>query len=232
MRAYYNTDRGLIDQILSQARRVFRISIYKEYYPANSTMAKSLAEADYNSKLYDVEALKRRDPAELDKLVRAESARVFRCIARLISDLDEAQSLTQETFYQALKNFDSFRGESKVSTWLCAIGVNLARAHLRKSKRVESIGEREFDQLIPSYNFLGLRSGSQLSPLGQMEQKEKINMLHKAIDRLPEDYKTVVTLRDLEELSTEETAEILDISEGAVRVRLHRARQALVALLR
>jgi len=63
-------------------------------------------------------------------------------------------------------------------------------------------------------------------------ESEKIELLHKAIEKLPEDYKTVVTLRDLEELSTEETADILEISEGAVRVRLHRARQALGALLK
>ena len=192
-----------------------------------------MAEKAFNAGLYDVEALKNRDPKELDKLVRAESGRVFRCIARLISDSDEAQSLTQETFYQALKNFDSFRGESKVSTWLCAIGVNLARAHLRKSKRVETLGDREFDQLLPSYSFLGMRSGDRdSSPHSNLEQSEKVSRLYKAIEKLPEDYKTVVTLRDLEELSTEETANILEISEGAVRVRLHRARQALGALLK
>jgi RNA polymerase sigma-70 factor (ECF subfamily) len=182
---------------------------------------------------YDIDALRAKQPDALNQLVRQESPRVFRCIARLIHDKDEAQSLTQETFLQALLNLDSFRGESKLSTWLCAIGINLARAALRKSKRYDVVGDAEIERLLPSFSASGGHSEvyAPWNPEKQAEKNERISHVHAAINRLPDDYRMVVILRDLEELSTAETAQILGISEGAVRVRLHRARQALRTLL-
>ena len=76
---------------------------------------------------HDISALKARDAAALDRLVREESDRVYRCIGRMVRDPDEVQSLTQETFLQAIQNIESFRGDAKVSTWLCSIAINLAR---------------------------------------------------------------------------------------------------------
>ncbi len=182
---------------------------------------------------YDIQALRDRDPQALDLLVRNESARVYRCIARLIRDASEAESLTQETFLQAILKMDSFRGESKISTWLCAIGINLARAWLRKSKRYDVLEDDAFERLQPKFSAGGghLETYQAWNPERVTEQNERIGRLHQALARLPEDYRLVIVLRDLEELSTSEAAEILGISEGAVRVRLHRARQVLRTLL-
>jgi RNA polymerase sigma-70 factor (ECF subfamily) len=151
----------------------------------------------------------------------------------MIRDEDEAKNLTQETFLQAIKNIESFRGEAKVSTWLCSIAINLARAHLRKARRYDVMAEEDLEGLLPTFGFLG--QGREVyrewHPEKYTEQEERVKMVHDALEKLPEDYRVVIVLRDLEELSTQEVAELLDTSEGAVRVRLHRARQALRKLL-
>jgi len=185
------------------------------------------------SETHDIDAVKAKDPKALDLLVRAESGRVYRCIGRLIRDTDEIQNLTQETFLQAIQNIDSFRGESKISTWLCSIAINLARAHLRKSKRYDVLEEADIEALLPTFGILG--QGRQVytdwDPERYTERAERIDMVHEALEKLSADYRAVIVLRDLEELNTEEVAEMLAISEGAVRVRLHRARQALRVMI-
>ena len=151
----------------------------------------------------------------------------------MIRDVDEIKNLTQETFLQAIQNIESFRGDAKISTWLCSIAINLARAHLRKSKRYDVLEEADIESLLPTFGILG--QGQQVyadwDPERYTERSERIDMVHAALEKLPENYRAVVVLRDLEELNTEEVAEVLKISEGAVRVRLHRARQALRVLL-
>ena len=198
-------------------------------YPDISRSCNKIALAES----HDIEALKAKNPEALDRLVREESGRVYRCVSRMIRDEDEVRNLTQETFLQAIQNIESFRGEAKISTWLCSIGINLARAYLRKSRRYDVMAEEDIEALLPSFSAFGraqeeYRDGN---PEKFTEKEERSRMLYEALDRLPEDYKTVIVLRDLEELNTQEVAEILGSSEGAVRVRLHRARQALRKLL-
>ncbi|HLE57382.1 MAG TPA: sigma-70 family RNA polymerase sigma factor [Rhodothermia bacterium] len=182
---------------------------------------------------HDINALKGRDAAALDRLVREESGLVYRCIGRMIRDEDEVRNLTQETFLQAIQNIESFRGESKISTWLCSIAINLARAHLRRSRRYDVMAEEDLEGLLPTFGLLGhgREEYHEWNPEKYTEQEERVSLIREALDRLPEDYKTVIVLRDLEELSTIEVAQLLDTSEGAVRVRLHRARMALRKLL-
>ena len=151
----------------------------------------------------------------------------------MIRDEDEVRNLTQETFLQAIQNIESFRGESKISTWLCSIAINLARAHLRRSRRYDVMAEEDLEGLLPTFGLLGhgREEYHEWNPEKYTEQEERVSLIRDALDRLPEDYKTVIVLRDLEELSTIEVAQLLDTSEGAVRVRLHRARMALRKLL-
>lgn len=169
----------------------------------------------------------------MDRLVREESGLVYRCVGRIIRDEDEIRNLTQETFLQAIQNIESFRGEAKVSTWLCSIAINLARAHLRKTRRYDVMAEEDLENLLPTFGFLG--HGTEMyrewNPEKYAEHGERVEMVRDALELLPDDYKLVIVLRDLEELNTQEVADMLDLSEGAVRVRLHRARQALRKLL-
>ena len=147
---------------------------------------------------------------------------------RIVQDEDEARSVMQETFLQAYKRLSTFRRESKFSTWLYAIGLNLARASLRKLKRFDTLDEEAIDRMQPAFsNGMYTDSYEAWNPQKIAEKVERKELVHKAINKLPDDYRAIVTLRDIEELSTTEVAEVLDISEGAVRVRLHRARQAL-----
>ena len=180
----------------------------------------------------DLDSLLNGDKATFEKVVLKESPRLFRMILRIVQDEDEARSVMQETFLQAYKRLDSFRRESKFSTWLYAIGLNLARASLRKLKRFDALDDDNIDRLQPAFSSgMYVDSYETWNPQKIAERAERKELVHKAINQLPSDYRTIVTLRDIEELSTTEVAEVLEISEGAVRVRLHRARQALRALL-
>lgn len=180
----------------------------------------------------DLDALLAGDKAAFEKVVLKESPRLFRMIMRIVQDEDEAKSVMQETFLQAYKRLSTFRRESKFSTWLYAIGLNLARASLRKLKRLDTLDEETIQRMQPVFsNGMYAESYESWNPQKIAEKAERKNIVHKAINQLPDDYRAIVTLRDIEELSTTEVAEILDISEGAVRVRLHRARNALRKLL-
>lgn len=181
-----------------------------------------------NTEDIDLDTLLAGDAAAFERVVRQESPRLFRMIMRIVQDEDEARSVMQETFLQAYKRLDTFRRESKFSTWLYAIGLNIARASLRKLKRFDTLEEDKIDRLQPSFrNGMYVDSYQAWNPQQVTERSERKRLVHEAIARLPEDYRLVVTLRDIEELSTSEVAQILNISEGAVRVRLHRARQAM-----
>ena len=180
----------------------------------------------------DLEALLRGDRTAFEQLVHQESPRLFRVIVRILKDEDEARSVMQETFLQAYQRLHSFRRESKLTTWLYAIGINLARASLRKTRRYDTLEEADIERLQPSFNKgMYAQKYEAWNPHRLAERSERQRLVRAAIEQLPSDYRLVVVLRDLEQLSTAEAARILEISEGALRVRLHRARQALRSLL-
>ena len=172
------------------------------------------------------------DRAEFERMVVQETPRLFRVIVRMLGDEDEAGSVVQETFLQAFQRIDTFRGDSKFTTWLYAIGINLARGVLRKAGRHSSLDEQDLDRMQPVFD-RGMFAEVVMpwNPHRVAELKDRKRIVHEAISRLPPDYRTVVTLRDIQEHSTKETADMLGISRGAVRVRLHRARQALRTML-
>ena len=180
----------------------------------------------------DVDAILRGDHEAFAALVRQESPRLYRVLLRFVHDPDEARSVMQETFLQAYERRDTFRGDAKLTTWLYAIGINLARAAHRKQIRRRVLTEQDMERLQPSFQE-GMLTGafSRWNPGQQVERSERQRLVHEAIERLSDSYREVVILRDIEQLSTAEAAQVLGISEGATRVRLHRARQALRALL-
>ena len=181
---------------------------------------------------FDLSALLSGDHKAFEDMVRGESDRLYNVIRRIVRDDDEARSILQETFLQAFKRRGSFRRESKFTTWLYAIGINLARGAVRKLSRSAVLTAEEFERLQPQF-VDGHVTGpvAHWKPDRMLERQELLDQVREAIERLPEDYRIVVTLRDIEEIPTPEVATILGISEGAVRVRVHRARQALKKLL-
>lgn len=180
----------------------------------------------------DQEAILAGDRAEFEKLVRQESPRLFHVLRRYVRDEDDARSVMQETFLQAYKRLATFRGDSKLTTWLYGIGINQARAFVRKQSRVDMLEEADIERLQPNFR-MGMYRGeyAPARPDALAVREERRSIVHDAIGRLSEDYRIVVELRDIQEFSTAEVAEMLGMTRGAVRVRLHRARQALRALL-
>lgn len=180
----------------------------------------------------DVEAILRGDRAAFAHLVEKESPRLFRVIVRVLHDEDEARSVMQETFLQAYQRLGTFRRESKLTTWIYAIGINLARAALRKMRRADTFEEADIERMQPRFEKgMFAQEPRSWNPQKIAEKSQRRLLVHRAIAQLPEDYRVIITLRDLEELSTDEAADTLGISNGAARVRLHRARQALRTLL-
>lgn len=172
------------------------------------------------------------DERAFEELVREESSRLYYVILRIVKDEDEAKSLVQETFLQAFKSMDRFRGESKLSTWLIGIGINLARSSRRKTSRYDTLAEEDMERLQPSFKMGAYTEEySPWRPDAVAEKSQRREIVHRAIGQLSDTYREIIILRDIEQLDTAETAQALDITEGAARVRLHRARQALRALL-
>ena len=181
---------------------------------------------------HDIEALKRQDETAFEFLVTKESPRIYRALIRMVHDEEEAKNLVQETFLQAFRKIDTFRGEAKISTWLYSIALNLGHASLRKSKRYTQLSEDDIANLQPTFRFGKYdQEVREWNPVESAEHNERHKIVHEGISQLPTDYRDVVQLRDIEELSTQEVAAVLNISEGAVRVRLHRARHALREIL-
>jgi RNA polymerase sigma-70 factor (ECF subfamily) len=141
---------------------------------------------------------------------------------RLLGSREDAEDVLQETFLNAFRAINSFRGDSSFSTWIYRIATNNALMKLRKSGRVEL----EFNDELPNISVSEDRPpiGHIESPVDALFEKELLSELDQAVGKLPEKYRTIFLLRDVEEFSTEETAEILGITESAVKSRLHRAR--------
>ncbi len=176
-------------------------------------------------------ALRANDPDAVLSLVRSETPRLLAVARRILRNEEDAHDAVQEGFISALSALSRFEGGSQLSTWLHRIIVNAALMKLR-SKR--SRPEESIEDLLPTFDAEGHVAvpASEWAPAETLVMRDEVKRLVRAsIDRLPETYRTVLMLRDIEELTTEETAQALGITPVAVKVRLHRARQALRSLL-
>lgn len=164
-----------------------------------------------------------------DQLVTQTEARVYSHLLRMVANPDDAKDLLQETYLSAFKNLKSFQGNSSFYTWVYRISTNHALMMFRKRRP-----EVSFDELpIPTHEELKKRNISDwaMDPAKAAHRQEVREILDKAITELPLPYRAVVVMRDVEGLSTAETAANLEIQEGAVKTRLHRARLALREIL-
>lgn len=161
------------------------------------------------------------DVGAYELLIRRYNQRVYRVVRSILRDDSEAEDVMQEAFVRAYKNLAQFEGRSAFSTWLGRIAVHEALARLERSRRFEP-----FDFATVDSTSEALRD-TNMSPEQQTAISEAREMLEKAILALPPKYRTVLMLRDVDEMSTSETAATLDMSEEAVKVRLHRARALL-----
>ena len=165
------------------------------------------------------------DPAAKRSFVLRHQGAVFRLLKRLSRDPAQAEDLTQETFITALEHLSSWRGEGTARGWL----LSIARSRWLMSRRTSAARHEPAEDA--SLEKLGLAAGwgSPADPEELASQLEQKLVLERALQGLDEEAREVLTLRDLEELSGEETAQVLGLSVAGMKSRLHRARLALVA---
>ena len=158
------------------------------------------------------------------ELIRPYERMVYLMLFSIVKNDTEAEDGAQEAVISAYRHLASFRGEAKFSTWLTTIAINEGRKRLRKAKGAaeESI-EEQAEGHEGDFTPAPLTDWREI-PLEALERKELREALRTAVAELPDIYRQVFVLRDLEELNIEETAQALEITTGAVKVRLHRAR--------
>ncbi|HEY7370216.1 MAG TPA: RNA polymerase sigma factor [Thermoanaerobaculia bacterium] len=157
------------------------------------------------------------DPALFEVLMRRHNARVYRVARSVLLDDIRAEDLAQEVWVRVYERLHQFAGEARFSTWLAKIALHEAWARARKARRLQPITE---EMVEASDVFLSAAADPESVTLGT----EMRRFLESAVEALPEPYRIVLVLRDVEELSTAETADALQLTENAVKIRLHRAR--------
>lgn len=178
-----------------------------------------------------VERLRRGDGDAYEVVVRRFGGRLLATARRMLGD-DDAEDALQEALLSAFRHVDQFAGQARLSTWLHRIVVNVALMRMR-SRRARP--ERSIEEMLPRFDGDGhwadrVAGGEEASDV-LLERRQSRRLVRRCIAQLPETYRVVLVLRDLDELDTGETAAQLGITANAVKVRLHRARQALRTLI-
>ena len=162
------------------------------------------------------------EAALFEILVHRHSQRLYRTARAILRDDDEAADVVQETYLRAYRNLKQFAGRARFSTWLTRIAIYEARARIRKSRiRGDKRGA------AAAAKAPGEEPATEADAEKQVLAREIRAMMEAAIDALPDLYRTVFVMRGVEEMSTADTAECLNLSEDAVKTRLHRARALL-----
>jgi RNA polymerase sigma-70 factor, ECF subfamily len=176
--------------------------------------------------------LRTGDGDAYEELVRAYSGRLLGVARRIVGNDEEARDVIQDAFLNAFRSLPRFHGDARLSTWLHRIVVNSALMKLRTRKRKP---EESIEPLLPAFLADG-HYAERFSAWGEqadtaLSRAETKELVRKYIDELPDSFRTVLLLRDIEGLDTEETARVLETTPNAVKIRLHRARAALRTLL-
>lgn len=172
-----------------------------------------------------IEACKRGDPQAFAELVRATTPGVYSLAFRISGNSEDAADIAQETYLKLLRTIKQFRGDSKFSTWLYRVTSTVAITHIRKRSR------RSLDVPLETEDWNVLPAPASAGPVARTEEKELRDQLDAALQSLPAAYRAVVVMKDVYGFSLHEIGEQLQISEGAAKVRLFRARRRLRALL-
>ena len=177
--------------------------------------------------------LKAGDEAAFEALVRTYGGRMLAVARRFVKNEEDAQDVVQSAYLNAFRSVGQFEGQCLVGTWLHRIVVNTALMKLRTRRRKP---ESSIEELLPAFQEDGHhveQFSDWCAPADELLHRAETRAIVRAcIDRLPDNYREVLILRDIEELSTDESARALSMTPTAVKVRLHRARQALSTLLR
>ena len=167
-----------------------------------------------------VRRLQSYDEAAFEDLVRTNYRLLLFAARRILGNDEDAEDAVQEAFLLAYRSLHSFRGQSRLSTWLYRILTNTALMQLRRRKRRREVSRDE----LPPNSF----AEPQAPPVEEeLERRDLLESIRRTIPELPESYRSVLVMRELCEHTTKSTARMLGLTENAVKIRLHRARKAL-----
>ena len=172
-----------------------------------------------------------RDREAIRAIVTANNQRLFRTAWSILKDRGEAEEAVQSAYVSAFASLDTFEGRSSLSTWLTRIVVNEALGRLRAQKRRRNQLEGAGVAVLEDYREAFMRGSEARPPDVALAREQMRRLLEQAVAMLPETFRTVFVLREIEGLSGEETAEALDLPVATVKTRLHRARRKLQQIL-
>jgi RNA polymerase sigma-70 factor (ECF subfamily) len=172
-----------------------------------------------------VKRVQKGDKKAFDPLVIKYQQRIANLVSRFIRDPDEVLDVTQEAFIKAYRALPNFRGDSQFYTWLYRVAINTAKNHLATLSRRPPRGDIEAE--IAEQMDMGARLKEQETPERLAEEADLKAVILDAVDQLPEELKTALTLREIDGLSYDEIAEAMDCPIGTVRSRIFRAREAV-----
>lgn len=172
-----------------------------------------------------VERVQQGDKKAFDLLVLKYQQRVVNLVSRFVRNHSDALDVTQEAFIKAYRALPKFRGDSAFYTWMYRIAVNTAKNHLAQQSRRPMEAEQDISEAEHFQGESALKDNASPERLMMRDQIQEV--VAKTIDGLPEDLKTAITLRELEGLSYEEIAEVMECPIGTVRSRIFRAREAI-----
>jgi RNA polymerase sigma-70 factor (ECF subfamily) len=206
-------------------------SVVQTLFPVSES-AKLSTSAISNQERELLAGLRRGDEDSYERLVRRYGRMMLAVARRLLRNDEDARDAVQNAFLNAFRALPRFRAEAKLSTWLHRIVLNAALMKIRAASRRPEVS---IDRLLPLFDEQR-RHAEPVIPLSMPTESLLLGQETRAyaracIDRLPAAYRTVLISRDIEDVDTAEAADILGITENAVKIRLHRARQALMTLL-
>ena len=172
-----------------------------------------------------------RDPAAIRHVIAANNQRLFRTAWSILKHRAEAEEAVQAAYMSAFANIGSIEGRSSLSTWLTRITVNEALGRRRAEQRRRRHLEEEGIAVLDAYRENLMRRSDAESPEAAIAREQVRRMLEQAVGELPDPFRTVFVLREIEGLSSEETAEILGVPVATVKTRLHRGRRRLHEML-
>jgi RNA polymerase sigma-70 factor (ECF subfamily) len=177
-----------------------------------------------------IERLRQRDEQAFHELVLTYETQVYRLVWRMLGNREEAEDMTQEVFVQVFRSIDTFRGDSKISTWIYRIAMNLTRNRAKYHARRQQKNHAELDGLDPKElhnQAQGKTTGETRRPDWDAMGNEAERIVLECLVEMDGEFREILILRDVEQLSYEEVGSITGLASGTVKSRLHRARALL-----
>jgi RNA polymerase sigma-70 factor, ECF subfamily len=185
---------------------------------------------DVSSEARFIERLRARDERAFNELVKTYERRVFALLLRMLGRAEEAEDLAQEVFVQVFKSISGFRGDSRLSTWIFRIAINLSKNRSKYLARRHADTQGQYDGVGDETAWDKSRDGGVGTvprPDDVLSGMEVESIVERAIRSLDTEFREVLLLRDVEDMSYEEIAEITGLADGTVKSRIHRARAQL-----